>query len=136
MDVRRLYRGMIMTLEEFEKKLCVAVSPGMTFINPGGGTSEIVSVRDGKISYKRKLSTMTIEINALYEAFSAFGNSIISSPGLKSKWPSIFDSKARPAGHSCNVTFLFLCLKQMGIVSEIFGSGVRGNPYYVDFRPQ
>lgn len=123
-----------MTLDEFSLKLSLAVTPGMIFVNPGGGTSVVASFGNGKISYRRKSSTMTITIRSLYDAFFMFRNSRISSPDLKARWPAVFDSQARPAGHSCNVTFLFLCLKKMGIVSEILGQGVRGNPYYVDLH--
>jgi hypothetical protein len=121
-----------MTFDEFSLKLGSAVTPGMIFVNPGGGTSEVVSLDNGKISYRRKSLTITITIRSLYDAFFVFRNSRISSPDLKARWPAIFDPRARPAGHSCNVTFLFLCLKKMGIVSEILGKGVRGNPYYVE----
>ena len=123
-----------MTLDEFSLKLHQAVMPGIIFVNPGGGTSEVISVSSSKISYRRKSSTMTIRIESLYDAFSAFRNSRMSSPDLRAKWPVIFDSQARPAGHSCNATFLFLCLKEMGLISQIMGQGVRGNPYYVDLR--
>ena len=43
--------------------------------------------------------------------------------------PTVFDSKQ--SGHSCNCTFLFQILKEMGIVDEIEGEGKRGNPFYV-----
>jgi hypothetical protein len=123
-----------MTLDEFSLKLHLAVVPGMIFINPGGGTSEVVSIGKGKISYRRKASTMAVTIQSLYDAFFMFKNSMMASSDLKARWPAVFDSNARPAGHSCNVTFLFLCLKEMGLISKIMGRGVRGNPYYVDLR--
>jgi len=56
----------------------------------------------------------------------------MSSVDLKTDNPSVFDSQARPAGHSCNCTFLFMVLHQMGIASNVHGRGVRGNPFYVD----
>lgn len=121
-----------MTLEEFTLRLSKTVTPGLVFTNPGGGTSKVISLGNGKISYQRKSSTMTVKIQALYDAFCMFKNSRMASPDLKTHWPMVFDSHARPAGHSCNVTFLFLCLKEMGFVSQIMGLGKRGNPFYVD----
>jgi hypothetical protein len=56
----------------------------------------------------------------------------ISSSELKVFLPAIFDSAARPAGHSCNATLLFLALREMGIVSAIHGNGVAGNPFFVE----
>jgi hypothetical protein len=52
----------------------------------------------------------------------------------KSRQRDIFDSNARPAGHSCNCTFLFLVLKEIGLCGEIKGAGKAGNPFYVDIE--
>lgn len=123
-----------MTFDEFSAILFRAVTPGMVFQNPGGGTSEVISIRNGKISYRRKSSTMTIKVASLYDAFMEFRNSRVTSRELQAKWPAIYDSQARPAGHSCNVTFLFLCLRQMGLVPQILGRGRSGHPFYVDIH--
>lgn len=134
LDVRRALLGGTMTFDEFSTELYRVVKLGMVFENPGGGTSEVVSAQNGKISYRRKSSTMTITVESLYNAFAAHRNSRVSSRELRAKWPAIFDSQARPAGHSCNVTFLFLCLEQMGLVTQILGQGKAGKPFYVDIR--
>jgi hypothetical protein len=123
-----------MTHDEFDATFRKMIPPGTVFQNPGGGVSEVLSNKDGKVSYRRGSSTISVSTKSLFDAFASFRGKRMSSADLKSRWPSIFDSSARPAGHSCNATFLFLALAKMGIASGITGSGVRGNPFLVEVR--
>lgn len=121
-----------MTEDEFEVRLVKAIAPGIMLSNPGGGVSEVLSIRNGRVSYRRGSSTISISMRSMFEAFSAFRGKRMSGSDLKARWPAIFDSAARPAGHSCNATFLFLCLEKTKMASAIRGKGVRGNPFFVE----
>lgn len=123
-----------MTRDEFDATLHKAIPPGTVFQNPGGGVSEVLSNNNGKVSFRRGSSTISVSKKSLFDAFAHFRGKTMSSAELKSLWPSIFDSSARPAGHSCNATFLFLALDKMGVASSIQGKGVRGNPFFVEVR--
>jgi hypothetical protein len=65
----------------------------------------------------------------MYEVCSLFSGRGVSSSDLKSLSPSVFDSSQN--GHSCHCTFLFMALRQMGIVNEIWGKGRPGKPFGV-----
>lgn len=121
-----------MTHDEFDAKFREMIPAGTVIQNPGGGVSEVLSNRNGVVSYRRGSSTISVSTKSLFDAFAEFRGKRMSSTELKSCWPSVFDSTARPAGHSCNATFLFLALEKMGIVHEIRGKGVRGNPFLVE----
>lgn len=119
---------------QFQAQVLRALPTGTILKNPGGGTSAIISVSETDLSYKRGNSTIRVSLNDLFQAYCRFKGSRVTSPNLKEFMPSVFDSSARPAGHSCNCTFLFLLLGEMGLAGEIGGSGVRGDPFCVDVR--
>ena len=107
-------------------------SPIRTVIeNPRGGTSTIVGYSDTNVSYVRGRSTIAVAFSDLYETYANFNGQHVSSTELRAFRPSVFDSAARPAGHSCNCTFLFRVLERLNLSGPITGSGVRGNPYAV-----
>lgn len=118
-----------MTLVEFRKAIEKAVPTGTILENPGGGTSRITSVTKERISYIRGSSTMSVKFADLFSAYESFRGNSVSSTDLRKFAPGVFDSTARPAGHSCNCTFLFGVLKLAGLAAELTGSGVRGDPY-------
>lgn len=124
-----------MNIQSFSNALAGAVPVGTILQNPGGGTSKVISISNGKIRYVRGSSTMAVPLQSLFDAYSTFRGRTLSSSELKRFAPAIFDSAARPAGHSCNATFLFLALREMGIVSSIQGRGVAGNPFFVAIPP-
>lgn len=99
--------------------------------NPGGGTSRIVAYSDTNVSYIRGSSRIAVAFTDLYAAYSSFKGKHVSSSDLRAFRPSVFDSAARRAGHSCNCTFLFCILNELNLSGPISGSGVRGNPYSV-----
>ena len=123
-----------MTLLEFVKALKASVPVGSVLDNPGGGTSKIVGYSQSSVTYRRGKSTIRVSYESLFRAYSAFSGRQVSSSELKLFAPSVFDSAARPAGHSCNATFLFLLLGELGIASAIAGRGVKGDPYFVAIR--
>jgi hypothetical protein len=67
----------------------------------------------------------------MFDAYARFKGGQMSSSDLKKIKPAVFDSQARPAGHSCNCTFLFMVLKEIGLITRIQGNGVSGNPFFV-----
>lgn len=123
-----------MAPDEFQSKIRQAVPVGTVLNNPGGGTSEIIQLSDNKISYLRGSSTISVSFDDLFSAYSHFRGKRVSSSDLRAYAPSIFDSAARPAGHSCNCTFLLLILVRIDLADSIAGTGVRGDPYTAVFR--
>jgi len=118
----------------FKSKFEGAVPVGSLLTNPGGGTSEVLSYASDHVAYKRGNSRIRASLSDFHASFLKFAGSRVTSSDLKSFKPSVYDSSARPAGHPCNCTFLFLGLHRMGFASEIEGSGVRGSPFSVDLR--
>ena len=105
-----------MTKEEFVKKLTDSVKVGDVFDNPGGGTSLIEKIEDGRITYARGeyKGNIYIDMDVMYNAFVHFPKGF-SSNDLKP-----FDNQFK--NHGCNCTFLMMMLKEMGIVKQIEGS--------------
>ena len=120
-----------MTLNQFKRRIEQAVPVGTVFENPGGGTSKIAGYSDAKISYVRGTSKIYVTFKDLFAAYSYFKGQRVSASDLQSFAPAVFDSSAKPAGHACNCTFLFLLLRRLNLAGEIEGSGVRGSPYAV-----
>lgn len=118
-----------MEFEDFVNAINSALLRGMDFDNPGGGTSLIESITDQVITYKRGNSNISVSLEDLYSAFLRFRGRQTTTSELKKFSPSVFDSAARPAGHSCNCTFLFQVLNAIGHAGEIEGSGVKGDPF-------
>jgi hypothetical protein len=123
-----------MTLVEFVNALKASVPAGSVLDNPGGGTSKIVEYSQSFVTYRRGKSNIRVSYKSLFKAYAAFRGRQVSSSELKLFAPSVFDSAARPAGHSCNATFLFLLLGEIGMASGISGRGVKGDPYFVAIR--
>lgn len=120
-----------MSFEEFVRKSKEVLVIGREFNNPGGGTSTIISVGD-IVRYRRGKSAISISIDELYRTYTSFKGKQCTTKDLREHAPAIFDSAARPAGHSCNCTFLFMLLHEISLASEIKGKGVIGSPFYVD----
>ena len=123
-----------MTLDDFQRTLREANPPGTIIKNPGGGTSKITEFTDDRVSYVRGASTISVKVTDLFAAYDAFRGKRVSSTELRQLAPSVFDSSARPAGHSCNCTFLFGVLERANLSEDFRGEGVRGSPYSVVIR--
>lgn len=120
-----------MNFNTFVSKAKAAIPDGTVLKNPGGGTSTIKSYSNGKISYERGSSTINVSLQDLFDTFDHFAGQQVSSNDLKLYKPSIYDSKATPAGHDCNCTLLFMILCHLPLVVEIEGQGKKGNPFFV-----
>ena len=122
----------VLSVEEFVKRAHAAFPVGYAFANLGRGTTRIEAHSSGHVWYRRGSSTIRVPWGALYAAYAAFAGKRMSSADLREFRPHVFDSLARPAGHSCNCTFLIQLLMGMGLVDGgIQGRGVRGDPYAV-----
>ena len=121
-----------MDFSEFKQRISESMPIGTILDNPGGGTSTILSYPSEAVSYRRRNSTMYVSLRDLFDGYMRFKGGQMSSNDLKEINPSVFDSQARPSGHSCNCTFLFMVLQKIGVVTHIQGHGVRGDPFFVD----
>jgi hypothetical protein len=115
---------------EFRRQLLVSVPRGMVFQNPGGGTSEVVSLTDENLCYRRRNSNITVAIGDLYRAYANFAGGRLSSRDLRAFMPRVFDSTQ--SGHSCNCTMLFMLLQHLHLCDSIEGRGVAGDPFWVE----
>lgn len=124
-----------MDTEEFVGRARAAVPAGIVFPNLGAGTTRIVRHDARHVVYQRGGSTIDISWDWLYEAYAHFSGRRMSSSQLREFRPEVFDSSVRPAGHSCNCTFLLQLLVRMGVVQRgVEGRGVRGDPFAVTIR--
>ena len=95
---------------------------------------DVVEVSHNRIRYRRGSSTITVSLSDFYEAMLHYSGRRVTSVDLRRFRPNVFDSQARPAGHSCNVSVLFTILLLIGLAEELEGRGVRGDPYSVFVR--
>ena len=122
---------MAITKEEFISKATAGLNRVKVLRNPGRGMTTIKSVTHEEIAYIRAQITIYVGFDSLYNAYQKYEGKEVSSRELKENDPDVFDSNEN--GHNCNCTFLFMLLqlKELGLVNKIWGSGVRGNPFYV-----
>ncbi len=100
---------------------------GMVFDNPGGGTTEIVSISGTSIYYKRKNSKMQLKFSDIDSSYYNFKDGRVTTNMLKGFKPKVFNT--RENGHDCNCTVLFLILKNAGLTKgEIYG-----RPFGIEF---
>ena len=123
-----------MEFDRFKEQIRNSIPVGTKLKNPSRGISTISSYSSSKISYVRGSSTIDVTFRDLFDAYHYFRGKKVMSSALKKYAPSVFDSASRPAGHSCNCTFLFLVLQQLGVAENIGGKGVKGDPYFVEIE--
>ena len=119
---------------EFHARMVKHLPLGTVMDNPGGGETALKRYADGNVSYVRGRSTIRVAIRDLFSAYSHFRGTWVRSRDLRLYAPLVFDSKARPAGHSCNCTFLFMVLHRLGIADPIKGEGKARRPFFTTFR--
>jgi hypothetical protein len=128
-----------MTFDEFASRFRAQLPVGLVLENPGSGTSNVMAYSGNRVCYKRGDSRLYVGLDDLYNAYRHFAGRSVTTSDLKDFAPSIFDSAKRDEsskrGHNCHATFLFLALRQMGIVDEILGTGRSGNPFSVTIPP-
>ena len=123
----------MLTFDEFRFQLKHLLPSGAVLKNPGAGTTTIKGYSIRNIRYVRGKSTISVSFAALFAAYTQFRGKQVSSRDLKDYAPAVFDSLARPAGHSCNCTFLFMALSRIGLADGIRGEGKAHRPYHTTF---
>ena len=121
------------TYHDFRFRVIQALPPGTILPNPGRGTSKIKGYSSAKVSYIRGNSTIRVSFTDLFTAYTEFRGDEVTCRNLRDYAPQVFDSSARPAGHSCNCTFLFMVLTKMGLTDGIRGEGKRNRPFHTTF---
>lgn len=107
------------------------IKVGQVFNNPGGGTSEVVSVTNIGIYFKRKNSKMLLKFKDIENTYDTFKGRRITTRDLKKLNEKCFDSSK--GGHSCNCTFFFSVLKECDLIKgDICGEGKVNNPFSVE----
>ncbi len=119
-----------MKREEFFKMIKEHFSVGNEFDNPKKGTSKIISITSDKITYRRINSSISLKIDIMYDAFIKFKGKKCSASDLE----EFNDTFRKNVGHTCNCSFFFIIMRELGLSSEIKGKGVVGNPFYVEFK--
>jgi len=132
---------MIYTFEQFLSELHTKIKMGKVFNNlrkrrNSKNTSEIISIDDNSIVYKRESDKnpkkIPIKIKIIYDVYKrlyeGYWGDKCSSNDLRKYKPEVFVSIG--SGHGCNCTFVFLVLKELGFVM-IEGEGVSKNPFYI-----
>lgn len=117
-----------MDYQQFVETIKSRIPVGLMLVNPGGGTSKIISYSEENIIYQRGNSKISISFDDLYKAYSKFKGQKVYTTNLRDYAPKVFDSTR--GGHSCNATFLFSILELIGIINEIKGEGKAHHPFY------
>lgn len=124
-----------MTEVEFIDAASRTLPEGYRFANPGGGISRIERINRESVTYRRGNSPITVRLTNLYKAYKHFRGKEVSSSDLRRFAPAVFNSQARPAGHSCNCTFFFHLVEKMGSAEGgLRGRGVNGDPFYLRLK--
>ena len=121
-----------MTPKELKIELESCIPIGTVLDNPGLGASVIRKYNDEKIAYRRGGSTMYLSYSDFCAAYNEHRGQRITTNDLKQFAPGVFDSSARPSGHSCNCTVMFMLLRDLGLAGEVEGKGVRGDPFAIE----
>jgi hypothetical protein len=115
--------------DRFAQLLRTSLPEGTVLENPGGGTSTILWCDDERVCYRRGNSRFYVGLRDLHSAYVDFAGGDVTTRQLKDHAPAVFDSARK--GHNCHCTFLFLTLRQMGVVEEIWGRGQARSPFGV-----
>ena len=115
-------------MKPFAERIQSELPVGSILENPGGGTSTITDYSQAFITYRRGKSSIHVSYENLFKAYCKYQGQQVRASDLKTFAPNVFDSAARPSGHSCNATFMFLLLGRLGLAGEFEGKGVRGGP--------
>lgn len=106
----------------------ITPAPETILPSPGRGACTIKGYSDGNVSYVRGKSIIRVSLRDLFAAYAEFRGKEVTSRDLRDYAPQLFDSSARPAGHSCNCTFLFMVLTKLVLTDGILGEGKAYRP--------
>lgn len=122
-------------MKNIELTACILakIKQGMTYPNPQKGTSRIASITRERIVYIRGSSRITLRIEDIHGVYEQYKGKKCSSNDLKNFEPKVFDSNQN--GHSCNCTFLFTVLNEIGLTENgIEGQGKPYKPFYIRIK--
>jgi hypothetical protein len=118
-------------METFFDLITKKIHVGDNFANPGGakpgdrggyGYRTVKTITMDKIVYfgagTKSESKITLPIRTFHDVILEFQSSCCYTWQLKQFRPNIFDSTARPAGHSCNCTFLMSIADKLGFLAS------------------
>jgi hypothetical protein len=120
-----------MNIETFFDLISKKIHVGDNFACPGGartgyGYRTIETVNMDKIIYfntgTKSESKIALPIRTFRGVILKFQSSCCYTSQLKQFRPEVFDSNARPAGHSCNCTFLMSTSDKLGFLASSRGS--------------
>ena len=123
----------VLTAHDLLSRAEQAMPPGESWPNPRRGITKIKGYRNGKVSYIHGKSVISVSFTDLFAAYSEFRGKEVTSRDLRGYAPHVFDSNARPAGHSCNCTFLFGMLTRLKLADGLRGEGKSNRPFYTTF---
>jgi len=121
-----------MVFEQFLKIARDTLPVGKALQNPVKGTSIIEAFNNEIIYYKRRNSTIYINVHDMFDAYKEFAGKTCTTTDLKKWRPNVFSQSA----HSCNCTFLFSALYEMGLSTKQHKSEAPHRPYCVDIYPE
>ena len=126
---------MRMEFEEFVKLVRENMKIGYPYNNPSGkGTSEVIkytnedNLESMKIVYKRGSSKFYVSLKELYDGFNNKKGKL-RTRDLMDENPDVFKTGKKGEkikGHGCNCTFLFMILKEIGLVDKIKKGDTKG----------
>jgi hypothetical protein len=120
-----------MNIELFFDLIYKNIHIGDNFANPGGartgyGYRTVKTINMNEIIYVNSGTNseglITLPIQIFYEVIYEFQSSYCYTSQLKKFRPKVFDSTARPAGHSCNCTFLMSISDKLGFLASGHGN--------------
>jgi hypothetical protein len=116
-----------MDIETFSDLICKKILIGDNFANPGGakkgyGYRTVRTINRNQIVFfnagTEKEAPITLLIQKFYDVIFEFQSDCCDTFQLKKFSPEVFDSQARPAGHSCNCTFLMSISDKLGFLAS------------------
>jgi hypothetical protein len=81
-------------------------------------------------AHKTKQYFQFKELDRYWNALAPFWGKSVTTESLKQDCPDVFSSKKK--GYNCMAIFLFMLLQKIGMVKEITGKGLPGEPFAVE----
>lgn len=108
-----------------------AFNEGYVFEYSGKIIAVVESINAERIVYKCGKLCIALKMCDLETTYNRYKGKLCHAEDLKQYNPVIFDTKKN--GYSCSCTFFFMLLQHLGL-AEIFGEGVKGNPFYAQIK--
>lgn len=133
MDYSILWEEIELDGNEAVQVILKSISHGQRLNNPKKGISIIYELNQDHIVYIRGKSKIKINTDDIADVIDLFKGKKCSSLDLREWRPNIFNSNCN--GHSCHCTFLFMLLKNAGLIEgDIQGEGKSGSAFFVQLK--